>query len=162
MRVDSSQLLDVLKRNGFSITRPRRLVFECLYTHGLLSMNQLIEKLTDVDRASVYRSVNTLERCGVISRVRQGFRYKLELSDLFLPHHHHMICVQCSRQQEVSSEYIEEALARIANEIGYSLTGHEIELRGVCPACLAKNPDLIKASSGKQSADARALTQVQL
>ena len=93
--------VNILKNNDLSITLPRKLVFEALYSFGLQTMRQLIERCKDSDRASIYRTVSILESIGVINRIPQGFKYKIELSEEFLPHHHHIVCSGCGRHSDV-------------------------------------------------------------
>ena len=50
-------------------------------------------------------------------------------------HHHHLICRQCGRTVELELDGIEELIARLASENGYTEVDHSIELRGLCPAC---------------------------
>lgn len=127
--------VQILKQNGLSVTRPRREVFLALYSFGLQTMTQLISRCTLSDRASVYRVVRTLETIGVIKRVAIGFRYKLELSDSFLPHHHHISCVQCGKNCEIEQSSLEHLLTEIAENEQFTLTGHQLELSGICSSC---------------------------
>lgn len=125
----------ILKLHNFSLTSPRRVVFEALYSYGLQSMNQLVSRCGSVNRASVYRSVVMLEQLDIIIRVPQGFKYKIELSDIFLPHHHHITCSICGRHSDIEQTRLEQLLSEIANGEGYSLTSHKVELLGICPIC---------------------------
>lgn len=135
--MQSSKLLFIklLKENGFSVTTPRLLVFEMLYTYGLQTIGQLIKRCASSDRASIYRSVQLLENLGAVNRIPQGFKYKLELSEIFLPHHHHIVCTQCGRHTDVEQTKLEDLLMQIADHEGYRLISHKVELSGLCPAC---------------------------
>jgi Fur family transcriptional regulator, ferric uptake regulator len=130
-----AQYIEILKQNGMSITGPRREVFMALYSFGLQTMTQLIARCTNSDRASVYRVVGALESIGVVSRISTGFRYKLELSDTFLPHHHHISCIHCGKNREIEQSRLEHLLAEIAENEDFTLTGHQVELSGLCRTC---------------------------
>lgn len=123
-----------LKNAGLSVTDARLEVFEKLYAFGLQTMKQLVSRCS-VDRASVYRTVNTLEACGIIIRVHQGFKYKIELSDMFFPHHHHIVCTHCGKHTDFEQEKLEQQLSSIADSIGYTLSSHKVELSGICTDC---------------------------
>lgn len=120
------------------MTTPRKVVFEVLYSYGLQSMSQLIQRSKSVDRASVYRTADLLERIGAINRVPQGFKYKLELSEAFLPHHHHIACIRCGKQSDIEQKKLEELLESIAQEKSFKLVSHKVELQGICSNCVEK------------------------
>ncbi len=127
--------VNILKKNDLSITLPRKLVFEALYSFGLQTMRQLIDRCKASDRASIYRTVSTLESIGVINRIPQGFKYKIELSEEFLPHHHHIVCSSCGRHSDVEQESLETLLRTMAKDTDYDLTSHKVELVGLCANC---------------------------
>ena len=126
---------DLLKEHGYSITSPRKVVFEILYSYGLQSMNQLIHRAKSVDRASIYRVIDILEKIGAINRIPQGFKYKVELSEMFLPHHHHIVCTNCGKQSDIEQTLLEEQLEKLAADNNYILTSHRVELLGTCSTC---------------------------
>lgn len=129
---------ELLKQHGYSITTPRKIVFEVLYSYGLQTMAQLIARAKLIDRASIYRTVDVLEKIGAINRIPQGFKYKIELSEMFLPHHHHIVCTQCGKQSDIEQSRLEELLETVATENNYQLTSHRVELLGICSVCTNK------------------------
>ena len=54
------------------------------------------------------------------------------------PHHDHMICRRCGTIIEFEDSTIEKRQANIAKEHGFKLTGHMMQLYGVCKECGAK------------------------
>ena len=126
-----------LKKNGYSATLPRRLVFTALEQAGTLSMQQ-IEKATSsqIDRASVYRTMRLFEELGFIRRISQGWKYTFELSDLFRHHHHHLVCRICETVVELQdTPGLEESIGLLIKSYGFTGIKHEIEISGVCPRC---------------------------
>src|SRR6266545_4326582 len=87
----------ILRDHHQSITGPRMAVFEALLGEEPLSMRELAEKVRGIDRASVYRAIDLFERLGIVQRLNTGWKYKLELTDKFAEHHHHLTCVNCGR-----------------------------------------------------------------
>lgn len=131
-----------LKASGFSETAPRTAVFEALYKNGHepMTMAQLV-KITEpqADRASIYRAVKLLESINIINRLTIGWKYKLELSDDFHGHHHHITCVVCGASHAThDDDDFEDTLRELALRHGYTLTDHQLEMRGICRACLNK------------------------
>ena len=58
---------------------------------------------------------------------------KFELANK--PHHDHMICRQCGVIVEFEDQIIEKRQLAIAKEHGFKLTGHIMQLYGVCSEC---------------------------
>lgn len=142
-----NSLLDIyrekLKESGHSNTNARKAVFLCLtrHEHMPLSMADLVsETKGSVDRASVYRAVELLERTGIIKRINIGWKYKLELGDAFHRHHHHITCSNCRKVTSTHDNgLLEQAIVMTAHKYGYSVTDHQIEILGNCPDCQNKS-----------------------
>jgi Fur family ferric uptake transcriptional regulator len=130
--------LKKLKETGNSNTVIRSAVFGTLLDseHTPLTMAELIRRTADYgDRASVYRSVTVLEEIGVIKRLNIGWKYKLELSEEFHGHHHHITCEKCGRTESLTDENLEEVIKSSAQKADYKITDHTIEIKGVCADC---------------------------
>jgi len=50
-------------------------------------------------------------------------------------HHHHLVCRQCGRAEEIQARAVERWAATIAEKFGYTHTGHTIEVFGTCRDC---------------------------
>lgn len=128
-----------LKEKGLSDTGPRLAVFEALLAsdHEPMTMNQLIKATAaKADRASIYRTVKVLEDIGVVRRLNIGWKYKLELSDDFHGHHHHISCIKCGKTHAThDEEYFEELLSSLSLRHGYVMTDHQLDIRGICRDC---------------------------
>lgn len=135
MESAKDKLAQTLKNYSLSVTIPRLTVFEILYAYGLQSMNQLVERCSQIDRASVYRTIDSFEKIGAVQRVQQGFKFKIELSDSFLPHHHHITCTKCGTLTDIEQARLENLLEEIAKSNDYLLTSHKVELFGLCNKC---------------------------
>lgn len=133
-------LSKALKDHNMSLTKQRQHVFNALADSDTLTMAQLIRKVkTKMDRASVYRTVDLFEKLGIINRVQIGWKYKLELSDLFTDHHHHATCIQCGKIVSFEEDFtLENNIYHLANELGFVLSSHSLELRGLCADCKQK------------------------
>jgi Fe2+ or Zn2+ uptake regulation protein len=137
MVANSTIFASILKGNGYSTTRPRTAVFESLAAQGSMTMAELAQSVKDVcDRASVYRTVELFEKLNIAQRVAMGWKYRIELSDIFQGHHHHAICISCDRVIDFTeSPAIESALQQISTEIGFTVTDHSLEVQGYCDRC---------------------------
>ena len=137
METALSTLATTLKSNNYSLTNARKTVFTALLDKEPQTMAELV-KLTGnkIDRASIYRVVALFEQLGIVERLQIGWKYKLELSDSFRSHHHHISCTSCGKTQMFEeSRIIEFELKQLADEAGFIETGHQLELRGICKTC---------------------------
>lgn len=131
------KLSETLKKHGYSLTKPRQTVFAALQSGTPRSMRELTLDLSSViDRASIYRTVALFEELGIVVRVQQGWKYKIELSDVFSPHHHHVTCTNCGRSMSFDEpDGLTELLDGIALENGFTHENHSLEISGLCAQC---------------------------
>ncbi len=131
-----------LKQAGYSVTEPRRLVFEILFTDNKpYSMNELGQKIKGkVDRASLYRTTRLFEELGIVRRVTIGWKHKFELSEHFSSHHHHMHCKVCGKTIDIKEPpQLENYIQAVAYKHGFKVTSHSFEIEGTCKDCLGKS-----------------------
>lgn len=131
------QLSIELKNAGYSLTKPRLTVFSALQGTKPKTMRELVQSLDGViDRASIYRTVKIFESLGIVTRIQHGWKYQLELSDAFTPHHHHLTCQRCQRVISFDEpDGFDDMLFDIANQHGYATTSHRLEIYGICGTC---------------------------
>lgn len=127
----------ILRKNGYSLTGPRRTVFDLLSEQEPQSMQVLARRAAGlVDRATVYRAVELFERLGIIHRLNIGWKYKIELSDAFSEHHHHLYCVKCGRTLSLpANPMLETMIESAASKTDFSPRGHSLEIFGLCSGC---------------------------
>jgi Fur family ferric uptake transcriptional regulator len=122
-------------------TARRRALVDLLRAAGRpLTVSEIVAEGAPV--SSAYRNVTVLCDAGVARRlVGADDLGRFELSeDLSGHHHHHLVCQTCKTVADVrASSALEDALdaaARLAaQESGFEITDHRIELVGRCPAC---------------------------
>ncbi len=126
----------LLKNEGHFATQPRLKLFATLQNHSTLSIHELITSLERHNQATVYRNIKLFEELGIISRLQLGWRSKLELSDVFQHHHHHMTCGNCGKVYILKDNPIIEAeIDRMSRTSGFKSTDHQLEIRGLCKTC---------------------------
>jgi Fur family transcriptional regulator, ferric uptake regulator len=129
-----------LKESGFSLTAPRRQVFRTIEAEGPCTISEIQEKVSPhVHRASTYRVVQLFERLGIVQRIPMGWKYKLELSDMFTDHHHHAHCTSCDKIVKLEQQSdIEMAIESLARRNHFKLESHSLEMSGICYECSLK------------------------
>lgn len=103
-------------------------------------MHDLGEQLQGaIDRASLYRTIGLFEKLGLVQRIYIGWKYKVELSDIFTHHHHHISCSNCGKIVAIKEEeQIERLLRTLASQYGFVAQGHQLEIQGLCAHCQDK------------------------
>lgn len=137
MSVELNQFKKVLKSNGHFVTKPRLRLFGHLQNHKVATISQLISLLGRHDQATVYRNIKIFEKLGIISRLQLGWHSKIELSDKFQHHHHHMTCLKCGNVTILpENTAIEQEIKDLVRKEGFKPTHHQLEIRGLCTACM--------------------------
>lgn len=136
MTTPVNQLSAVLKRGHYSLTKPRRAVFATLQGQEPQTMHELVARCRDIDRASIYRTVALFEQLGIVHRLQMGWKYKLELTDAFSHHHHHLSCTQCGNITALPEDpALERRLQALAAQYNFTAQDHQLEIRGLCSHC---------------------------
>jgi Fur family ferric uptake transcriptional regulator len=136
MSVESKRFKALLKSHGHFMTKPRLRLFTILQEHSILTIPELIALLERHDQATVYRNIKLFEELGVINRLRLGWNSKLELSDMFQHHHHHLTCISCGKVIALpEDELIEERIGTISRTNHFKAVDHQLEIRGLCTTC---------------------------
>ncbi len=143
----------VEKFREFLATRSKRLtqeretiVREIFADHEHFDSDQIVSRLTQprrdggrVSRATVYRTLRELEKAGLIRKVARSNDREVYEHDYGYPQHDHFICEKCNQLVEFRNEEISSVLARVSAEHGFRMSGHRLEVHGICANC-AKPP----------------------
>lgn len=134
---DMLHLKKILTDNGYQFTKARQNTFKALINPTPQSMNDLILKSKGmVDRVSLYRNIEIFEKIGIVHRIYIGWKYKLELSDEFLGHHHHLNCLKCGNIIEIEDEkHMDEYINSLAKKYSFVPKSHQFEISGFCLNC---------------------------
>jgi Fur family ferric uptake transcriptional regulator len=80
--------------------------------------------------ATVYRTVKLFEELGILEKLEFGDG-RARYEDADREHHDHLINVQNGEVIEFVNSDIEKLQEKIAQELGFKLLGHKLELYGV-------------------------------
>jgi Fur family transcriptional regulator, zinc uptake regulator len=127
---------------GLRLTETRRHVFEALAGQPqAMGAYDLIDALANrghkrLAPISVYRALDFL--------LEAGLAHKIESRNAFVacPHRHgvsdvvvFMICDQCGRVEEATSDAVSKAMANVAQGMGFAPRGQVVEMHGCCSGC---------------------------
>ena len=137
------QLTDALRERGHRVTLPRLLVHRHVRRRdGHVTAEQvhaeLATELPSLSPATVYATLDLLDRLGVVRRVstpRGSTVY-----DARTEPHHHAVCRRCGRIEDLEAAVDAGAAERAAADAGFRVDHGELQLSGVCAACAAASP----------------------
>lgn len=138
--MDLEKIKNTLKLNNKSLTKSRILILEKLSLNTPLEMKSLIKlTINDIDRASVYRNIDLFEKLKIVSKIQIGWKYKIELSEKYTPHHHHLICEVCNKIIDTKDlSDIENEINKLALKNSFLAKSHQLEIIGICSDCQKK------------------------
>jgi Fe2+ or Zn2+ uptake regulation protein len=126
----------LLVSSHLRVTAARRAVFRALKTASApLSHVEITKLCSEIDKTSVYRTIELFIRLGVVVGVSHGWKQRYELAAPYRPHHHHLYCVNCSRTEELQSEKLEAAIRDLAGTSNFEIQEHTFEATGLCNEC---------------------------
>lgn len=138
-------LTERLAERGIRLTAKRRAILRILEeadqhldAAGLLKEAQ---KQLDIDRATVYRTLDLLKRQGLIDELdlmhlRGEMHYYEARSDG--QEHFHFVCFGCGRIEEVHAPLFAELKQQVAAQRRVQIEVARLEIGGYCEACAAK------------------------
>lgn len=119
------ELVEVLERSDRPLTVP-----EILDAAGVA-----------LPQSSAYRNLTVLADAGVVRRLLGTDELaRFELAEDLAGHHHHLLCQSCGSVSDVSAapkleQALSEAARLAAQEAGFEVTEHRIDLVGLCASC---------------------------
>jgi len=130
-----SRLEQLCHDKGLKMTEQRRIIARVLSeADDHPDVEQLYRRATKIDPgislATVYRTVRLFEEASILERHDFGdgrARYEEAPAD----HHDHLIDIQSGEVIEFTNSEIEKLQHRVAEQLGYKLVGHRLELYAV-------------------------------
>ncbi|MDP8256368.1 MAG: transcriptional repressor [Candidatus Alcyoniella australis] len=107
------------------------------FTHGRL-VDRLREANPEIMPDLVQMALGEMVRAGLIRKVFFGegpVYYEHVYGHL---HHDHLVCVRCGELIEFRSDVIEAEQRRIAEQHGFRILRHSLQIMGVCERCSAE------------------------
>jgi Fur family transcriptional regulator, ferric uptake regulator len=136
---------DTLERDGYRLSTPRAAVVETLASLGCsVTAKEIADRLRergeDVGVASIYRTLELLDRLRLARRVdaAEGVA-RYEPIDPSGDHHHHIVCERCGQVTAFEDRQLEAAIEHLSRRVEYSIDAHDVTLRGECPGCRSAN-----------------------
>jgi Fur family ferric uptake transcriptional regulator len=132
---DLESAVAVLRSRGLRLSTARRLVLEALYaTDEPLTADRIAGEL---DIASVYRNLETLEQIGLVRHFHLGHGpglYARSAVGAF----EYLLCDACGAVVAVEPQRLDAVRDRIRRDFGYEARFTHFPIVGLCSACAAE------------------------
>ena len=133
--MDIKSIIFRCEDQGLRMTDQRRTIatiLDSVIDHP--DVEELHRRINKVDKsislATVYRTVKLFEELGILEKLEFGDG-RARYEDADREHHDHLINVQNGEVIEFVNSDIEKLQEKIAQELGFKLLGHKLELYGV-------------------------------
>ena len=134
-----------LRATGLRYTDQRRRLIEILARAGSpVALPDILRGRRGMAQSSAYRNLADLEQAGVVRRVTVDDEHaRYELTEDLTGHHHHLICSNCGRVQDLPmpadfERTMDRTLDGLARRAGFAEVSHRLDLIGLCRDCAAR------------------------
>jgi len=147
MAVEQESLTERMRNKGLRLTHQRMILAKLLdeaEEHLDAEAVYQLARLKDpsIHRATVYRTLNTLKRLGLVDELDlmhvTGDRHFYEIRPSEF--HIHLICMECGAVEEPSGPFWEEMKSRVQKQTGFRPSIVRLEMGGLCVSCQKKKP----------------------
>lgn len=134
-------LLNSLKKNGYRITKSRKLICELLESniHFHFNVKQLHQKVnslskSNIDRTTIYRTLVALEELGLLQHSHIPHKPAI----YFLNNNNqnvHLICEMCDKIVDVENDSINSINLILQKDTNFDTINNNFIFVGKCPEC---------------------------
>ena len=130
-----SRLEQLCLDKGLKMTEQRRIIARVLSDSAdHPDVEQVYRRATEMDPrisiATVYRTVRLFEEANILARHDFGDG-RARYEEMPSPHHDHLIDLQTGHVIEFRNDEIEKLQHFVAEQLGYDLVGHRLELYAI-------------------------------
>ncbi len=139
----ASALKAELNEKGWRLTPQRETIlniFQNLPKGTHLSAEDLYlrleEEASPISLSTIYRTVKLMTQMGILRELELAEGHKhYELNQPHPYHHHHLICIKCSKTIEFKNDSALKIGAKVAQKEGYHLLDCQLSIHAICPQC---------------------------
>jgi Fur family transcriptional regulator, ferric uptake regulator len=137
----SEEWLGALQASGYRLTAPLRVLVDLLANSPrALEPVDLYDlgrrEYSRMGLVTVYRTLDKLQELGLVQRIHQenGCHIYLRAAQ---GHEHVLLCSRCRRAVYFRGDDLTELSAELAQQTGFSIHEHWLQLIGICADCQA-------------------------
>jgi Fur family ferric uptake transcriptional regulator len=125
-----------MRERGLRLSTARRLILEDLFgADGPVSAEYMARRL-QLDTASVYRNLETMERHGLVRHVHLGHGPGLYVL-VGRGEREHLYCEGCGAVRTVDPEQLDALREQVREQFGFQVRFTHFPIVGLCPQCAA-------------------------
>ena len=136
------EITTLLRNADQRYTKGRRALVDALRAGGQpMTLPQILATADGLAQSSAYRNLVVLEEVGIVTRIVTNDDFaRYELAEHLTHHHHHLICSSCGDVTDFALDDkaeagLDKALHKIADEVGFTVEAHRLDLVGTCSNC---------------------------
>ncbi|MAE51376.1 MAG: transcriptional repressor [Micavibrio sp.] len=127
------ELQQKCSKAGLKMTGQRKVILQVLEeAEDHPSVEAVYDRAKEIDSsisiATVYRTLNLLDELDLV--IRHEFQEGYSRYEVNWDHHHHLVDLETGEVVEFQNEELEKLKHKIAEELGYDLVDHRLELYG--------------------------------
>jgi len=135
--------VEVLKNTGVRMTPQRHAILAYLLeTMSHPTADEIYKalegKFPNMSVATIYNNLRVFKDAGLVRELTYGdasSRFDANVSE----EHYHAICTECGSIHDFHFPYLNQVESAAENEAGFKVTGHRMEVYGVCEKCQVQN-----------------------
>ncbi len=122
-------------------TKQREAVLKLLrgtYSHPTADQiyDEVRKEIPNISKGTVYRNLKVLLEMGLVSELNlNGTISRFEAKQ---ESHYHFRCEQCGRVFDVDEPVDRQLDRKVAERMGFKISYHQLEFRGICDDCQQK------------------------
>lgn len=130
---------DLFKKVSLKNTKQRYLILSTIESEKKPVTAEdiyMIIKRSDkhINMSTVYRTLNILSKKDVILKIlKEDGTASYQINDNL--HNHYITCYKCNNSLLIDKCPINDISEKINRDTGYVITGHSLQLTGLCPKC---------------------------
>lgn len=134
---------EILKNNGLKKTKHRQYVLQVLrecsqpVTAEQIYL-KLMEKKDAISLSTVYRILDILISKKIVLKMNPLKEDKALFELNRRVHRHYLICIGCHKMLPIDDCPLGDYEKRLAKRTGFEITGHNLEIYGICRECREK------------------------
>lgn len=131
---------NILKREGLKNTKHRNAILEVIENSNQpINAEQIFFELKgndiSINLSSVYRILESLVSKNLLIKSNMTGSNKALYELNRCEHTHYLICSNCKKMFPVDGCPLEEYERQIEAKTGFQITGHKLEINGICKDC---------------------------
>ncbi len=136
----------IIRAAGHRVTPQRVLILDAVCEgEGHTSLGEIYARVRQVDksidRSTLYRTLKLFVDLGLVVSADTG--HGETYYEISKPHHHHhLVCRQCGKEQEIEHTLLQRMFDQVSQEYGFKADTDHLVLFGLCANCQRLNEPL--------------------